>query len=145
MIKSYGICSYNLLNNQILVYVNKDNKLLFYKGKQEKNETPKQTAIREFFEESGFITKEIYLEKYFEQKTKNKLVGIFLVNFCNIENQNNILKITEDIEMGIWVELKYENYRLFTKNQQEIYKQIYYELNKTKYKILKGFLKTKND
>ena len=101
MTKTYGIVPYKFNKNKTLLYVykNKEGKFLFFKGKQEINETKEQTAIREFFEETGYKVDKIYLEKYFETRTKNKLIGLFLVNQHNLndvlENENS--KNIEDI------------------------------------------------
>ncbi len=89
-IKAYGVCIYkqNLSGIQILLCksVKSENRWGFLKGVQTQNETKKQTAIREFFEESGILVDEKYLTKYFEQINELKDIGIYLVNYKHIDN-----------------------------------------------------------
>jgi len=122
------------------MYKNNKGKLLFLKGKQEENEEPKQTAVREFFEESGYKLSKKDLEKYFEQKTKNKLVGIYISNWENIKNKAQKPKPVEDIVEFVWVNIDLKIANEVTKNQRDIFIQIVNELSKNKYKILRKFL-----
>ena len=72
MEKTYGIVPYMFYQNNIRIYIyeNKNGNFLFFKGKQEKNETNEETAIREFFEKTGLVVEKEFLEKYFETKSK---------------------------------------------------------------------------
>jgi len=145
MVKAYGIVPYKFYKNKILLYVykNKEGKFLFFKGKQEINETKEQTAVREFFEETGYKIDKIYLEKYFETKTKNKLIGLYLVNQYNLNNtlENENSKNIEDIYEYVWIECNIDNKEKFVKNQQKLFCLICNELQKEKYKIANKFFK----
>ncbi|MEA2017416.1 MAG: NUDIX domain-containing protein [Campylobacterota bacterium] len=89
-IKAYGICLYKIEKNNIKVLlcksVSSKDKWGFLKGVEERNETKEQTAIREFHEECGIKVEKKYLENYFEQKNETKDIGIYLVNYDNINN-----------------------------------------------------------
>ena len=145
MVKTYGIVPYLILDNNpsIYVYKNKEGKYLFFKGKQEINETKEQTAIREFFEETGYKVDEEYLERYFETKTKNKLIGLYLINSKNISFQlkNEKSKNIEDIYEYIWIVCNVKLKNNFVKNQQTIFCMICNELQKEKYKLINKFFK----
>ncbi|MDB2405378.1 NUDIX domain-containing protein [Arcobacteraceae bacterium] len=91
-IKAYGICLYkkNKLQTEVLLckaVVSKNN-WGYVKGVQEKNETNKETALREFHEEASILVSSKYLEEYFEQKNEEKDIGIYLVNYDNIRNKD---------------------------------------------------------
>lgn len=92
-IKAYGICLYKeeASNVKILLCksVKSQNRWGFLKGVQDQNESKKQTAIREFFEESGIEVEYKYLENYFEQVNETKDIGIYLVNYKNIKKINH--------------------------------------------------------
>jgi len=89
-IKAYGICLYKIDKNNIKVLLCKSisskNRWGFLKGVQEKNETNEETARREFKEECGINIDKSILENYFEQSNKTKDIGIYLVNYDNINN-----------------------------------------------------------
>jgi 8-oxo-dGTP pyrophosphatase MutT (NUDIX family) len=145
MVKAFGIVPYLYFNNDFLIYVykNKEGKYLFFKGKQEINETKEQTAVREFFEETGYKVDSNYLEKYFESKTKNKLIGLYLVNSNNISFhlKNEKSKKIEDIYEYVWVPCDINLKDNFVKNQQNLFCLIYNELQKEKYKLINKFFK----
>jgi len=88
-IKAYGICLYKQEASSIKILlcksVKSQNRWGFLKGVQDQNESKKQTAIREFFEESGIEVEYKYLENYFEQVNETKDIGIYLVNYKNIK------------------------------------------------------------
>ena len=88
-IKAYGICLYKKNSDSIKILlcksVKSQNRWGFLKGVQDDGETKKQTAKREFFEESGIEVEYKYLENYFEQKNETKDIGIFLVNYENVK------------------------------------------------------------
>ncbi len=89
-IKAYGICLYKIDKNSINILLCKSisskNRWGFLKGVQEKNETNEETARREFKEECGINIDKKILENYFEQLNKTKDIGIYLVNYDNINN-----------------------------------------------------------
>jgi 8-oxo-dGTP pyrophosphatase MutT (NUDIX family) len=89
-IKAYGICLYKKkkISYDILLCksVLSNERYGFVKGVQKKDETKKQTAIREFYEETSMIVDEKYLEDFFIQKNSTKDIGIFLVNFNNLND-----------------------------------------------------------
>jgi ADP-ribose pyrophosphatase YjhB (NUDIX family) len=95
-IKAYGICLYKNETKGIKILlcksVKSQNRWGFLKGVQEQNESKKQTAIREFFEESGIKVEYKYLENYFEQINETKNIGIYLVNYKNVKKiENNFI------------------------------------------------------
>lgn len=86
--KAFGICLYKKRNNTIEILLCKSiksqNRWGFLKGVALKNETAEDTAVREFFEESGIKVTVKLLNKFFIQKNKVKDIGIFLVDFDHI-------------------------------------------------------------
>lgn len=93
-IKAYGVCLYKIENinnkNIIKVLLCKSvfslNNWGCLKGVQDNNESKKQTAKREFFEESTLKVSSVNFEKYFEQINKEKDIGIYLVNTSSIKD-----------------------------------------------------------
>ena len=93
-IKAYGICLYKVenINNKSIIKillcksVFSLNKWGCLKGVQDKNESKKQTAKREFFEESTLKVSSLDFEKYFEQINQEKNIGIYLVNATTIKD-----------------------------------------------------------
>lgn len=89
-IKAYGVLPYKIEKDSIKILLCKSVKSFekwgCLKGMKESNETPKECAKREFFEESS-ITVETYLfEEFFYQENKEKDIGIWLVDSKKIEN-----------------------------------------------------------
>ena len=88
-VKAYGICLYkkefHTMKILLCKSVNSKNKWGFLKGVAQDFETKKETAVREFFEESSIDVEEKLLENYFEQLNRTKDIGIFLVNFDRIK------------------------------------------------------------
>jgi ADP-ribose pyrophosphatase YjhB (NUDIX family) len=88
-IKAYGVGLYKKEHNCVYILLckamNSKQKWGFLKGGAYENETPKQTALREFQEESGICLTTPFLEKYFEQKNETKDVGVFLANYAKIK------------------------------------------------------------
>jgi 8-oxo-dGTP pyrophosphatase MutT (NUDIX family) len=95
-VKGYGICIYksNLTQIKILMCksVNSKTRWGFLKGVRCKDETKEETAIREFYEESGILIDKKYLQTYFEQKNKEKDIGIYLINIKTIQNISNMFE-----------------------------------------------------
>ena len=93
-VKAYGICLYKIenINNKSIIKillcksVFSLNKWGCLKGVQDKNESKKQTAKREFFEECSILVSQKKLENYFEQINQEKDIGIYLVNATTIKN-----------------------------------------------------------
>jgi len=89
-IKAYGICLYKYKQNSIELLLCKSVKSFhrwgFLKGVALLNEQPEETAIREFFEESGILVDKKNLENYYFQKNELKNIGIYLVNYNSIFN-----------------------------------------------------------
>lgn len=89
-IKAYGILPYKIEEDGIKILLCKSVKSFekwgCLKGMQDKNESPKECAKREFFEESS-ITVETYLfEEFFYQENKEKDIGIWIVEANKITN-----------------------------------------------------------
>jgi len=89
-IKAFGISLYKIEKKSVSILLCKSiaskSRWGFLKGVQEKGESDFQTAIREFKEESSINIEKKYFEKYFEQKNLEKDIGIYLVNYNNIQN-----------------------------------------------------------
>lgn len=99
--RSFGICFYRFNkktnNTEILLgqHLFTLNKWGLIKGRMEENENKKETAIREFFEETGIKLKFKYLEKYFFQKNFHKDIGIFMYNSENVKFHKSYFKNDE--------------------------------------------------
>ena len=120
---SYGICPYKVVNRSFCVLLNKTSKKShhnFFKGKSEKNETIKETAIREFKEETGVLLQERDLELCFFQSNKKKNIGIFLVDWAS-KKENFIYDKKEIYEAG-WVHIT--AITEVANNQRKIYNSI---------------------
>ncbi len=93
-IKAYGICLYKVKKDTIKILLCKatssKEKWGFLKGVKENKESKKQTAQREFFEESSIKIPLKYFAQYFEQLNDEKDIGIYLVNANNIHEMHNI-------------------------------------------------------
>lgn len=92
MVKKCGIILYNEnIKKYFLVYGRKSNKWGFPKGHMEMGETEEETALREFFEETGYqFSSNIQLSKKYI--VKNNIY--FKVN---IPNSNELLQIRSSI------------------------------------------------
>ena len=124
-VKSYGICPYQIMNGDIYILMNKTSKSSwwnFFKGKQEKNEKPQETAIREFYEETGVLVDKKDLEDYFEQINTRKDIGIWLLDFTSYNNRQFNFQ-EKEIWSASWVNLSKTVET--SKNQQKIYNKIY--------------------
>ena len=89
-IKAYGICLYKIEDDKIKILLCKSvtsfKKWGFLKGVEEKNETVRETAQREFFEECNIKVSSKQLEEYFEQINKDKDIGIYISNANKFKN-----------------------------------------------------------
>lgn len=92
MIKKCGIILYNEnIKKYFLVYGRKSNKWGFPKGHMEEGETEEETALREFFEETGYhFDSNIQLNKKYIVKN-----NIYFK--INISNSNELLQIRSSI------------------------------------------------
>lgn len=107
-LKSYGICPYMIISGNFFVLLNKTSEESFYnffKGKIEKEESIKECAIREFFEETGVQVEIKDLEDYFFQKSSRKDVGIHLVDWAKYEGLPFNFQ-EKEIWSASWVQLK---------------------------------------
>ena len=87
--KTYGICLYIKEEKSTKVLLCKSSsdrhhKWGFVKGASDKNESPKDAAKREFFEECGIKIPIKLFEDYFEQLNEKKDIGIWIVNTKNL-------------------------------------------------------------
>lgn len=98
-IKAFGICLYKRGKDGIKILLCKSisskSRWGFLKGVEKKGETDFQTALREFKEESSMSVEKQYLEKYFEQINEDKDIGIFLVNYNNIQSKHTYFNNSE--------------------------------------------------
>lgn len=92
MVKKCGIILYNEnIKKYFLVYGRKSNKWGFPKGHMEEGETEEQTALREFFEETGYhFSSNIQLDRKYIVKN-----NIYFK--INIQNSNDLLQIRSSI------------------------------------------------
>lgn len=83
-IKAYGICLYKVEDKKVKILlcksINSKKRWGFLKGSAIEGEKPIMTAQREFLEESGIISYIKDYEEYFEQKNKDKDIGVWLLN-----------------------------------------------------------------
>ncbi|WP_201523859.1 NUDIX domain-containing protein [Aliarcobacter butzleri] len=90
LVKAYGIVPYYVKGDDIKILLCKSvaskDRWGCLKGTKTRNETAYECAKREFFEESSISVDIALFEEYFEQLNDDKDVGIWLVNFKNIEN-----------------------------------------------------------
>lgn len=123
---SYGIVPYIIIDNEVYVLVSKPLKFQdyygFFKGRIEENETIKECAIREFFEETSIKVDVSWLENFFIQKNRLKDIGIFLVDMDNILDQKVILN-NENYSYHI-INLKELNKNI-VKNQKKIVNNLF--------------------
>ena len=96
--KAFGLCIYKIKKNRIQILLCKSTKSRdawgFLKGVLLKNESIKACAQREVEEESSIFVKKQYFEEYFEQKNKDKDIGIWLVNASHLSSLDE--KFLED-------------------------------------------------
>lgn len=89
-IKAYGVLPYRIENNRVKILLCKSVKSFekwgCLKGMQDNNETPKECAKREFFEESSITVETFLFEDYFFQENNEKDVGIWIVDCNKITN-----------------------------------------------------------
>ncbi len=89
-IKAYGIVIYTIKKNSIKILLCKSVKSKdrwgCLKGLKESKENSETCAKRELYEESSIKVDIPIYEDYFEQKNKNKDIGVWLVNAKNIKN-----------------------------------------------------------
>ena len=91
-INAYGVCVYKKHGNKYKILLCKSvkshEKWGFLKGVALKHESIKETAIREFTEESSIVITKNILKNYIFQENELKDIGIFLVNGQDIANIN---------------------------------------------------------
>ena len=80
-IKAYGIVLYKVEES-----VQSKMKWGCFKGAAQNGESEEETAIREFYEESSIKTNPLHFKKYFEQKNREKDIGIWLVDIKEIHD-----------------------------------------------------------
>ena len=89
-IKAFGICLYKYEENSLKVLlcksVQSQERWGFLKGVANEDETPQETALREFFEESSIKVEKHFLEEFFFQSNELKDIGIYLVNYNKLYN-----------------------------------------------------------
>ena len=90
LVKAYGIVPYYVKGDDIKILLCKSvaskDRWGCLKGTKTRNETAYECAKRELFEESSISVDVALFEEYFEQLNDDKDVGVWLVNFKNIEN-----------------------------------------------------------
>ncbi len=90
---AYGVIPYKIEDGKIKILLCKSvksyDKWGCLKGVQDKNETAKECAKREFFEESSIRVDIDYFEEYFFQKNELKDIGVWLIDSRKILNINS--------------------------------------------------------
>lgn len=96
--KNYSsfIIPINFNNGLFLIGKRIDTNYDFFGGGNEKNEEPKQTAIREFYEETNTKVEEQELIFFKKLNVKKKTIYVF---FCVWKKTKNIRKINPDEHM----------------------------------------------
>jgi len=88
-ILAYGVVLYKIDYKKIKILLCKSveslNRWGCLKGVKTPNETPKECAKREFFEESSIRIKTSLFEEYFFQENEEKNIGIWVVNASKID------------------------------------------------------------
>ncbi len=83
-VNAYGVCLYKKHKNTHYILLCKSvlskNKWGLLKGVQEEFENNKQTAIREFFEESSIKINAKKLGNYYYEENEDKNIGIYMSN-----------------------------------------------------------------
>ena len=141
-INAYGVVLYKIEDKSIKILLCKSvksrEKWGCLKDMQIPNETPKECAKREFYEESSIKVQTYLFEEYFEQKNDEKNIGIWLVNTFKIPNLENYFfeeKLLENYLSWENSKVKFfdlENLPLIKKKQKQLVKEI------------KDFLQNKN-
>jgi len=122
--RSYGVCLYKIEKDKIFVLLNKTNSISdynFFKGKIGEGETIKDTVIREVKEETFLDLNKEDLEDYFFQENKRKDIGIFLVNWENIETKLIRIQKKEIYDIK-WLDISKDI--KFSNNQEKIWKDV---------------------
>ncbi|MDN5076893.1 NUDIX domain-containing protein [Aliarcobacter butzleri] len=142
LVKAYGIVPYYVKGDDIKILLCKSvaskDRWGCLKGTKTRNETAYECAKREFFEESSISVDVALFEEYFEQLNDDKDVGIWLVNFKNIENiEKYFINDTLKEQYLSWENSKVKFFSLnnlpkIKKKQQDLINEI------------KDFLKSKN-
>lgn len=118
-LQSYGLCPYMIISGHFYILLNKTSEnsyFNFFKGKKENDETPEETAQREFHEETGVKVNFSDFEDYFFQTSPRKDVGIFMVDWVKYNEQVFSFQ-KKEIWSALWVPLR--NIKT-SKNQQKI-------------------------
>ncbi len=141
-IKAYGLCVYSINEDNIKILLCKSTRSTekwgFLKGVVDENETKKQTAQREFFEESSIKVDIDNFEQYFEQKNKEKDIGIYLVNANNIRKLQSFF--VNDILISKYLSWENQKVQFFNINNLPIIKK---KQSKLILKVM-DFLRNKN-
>ncbi|MFW0695064.1 NUDIX hydrolase [Aliarcobacter butzleri] len=142
LVKAYGIVPYYVKGDDIKILLCKSvaskDRWGCLKGTKTKNETAYECAKREFFEESSISVDVALFEEYFEQLNDDKDVGVWLINFKNIENMEKyFVNDTLKEQYLSWENSKVKFFSLdnlpkLKKKQEELITEI------------KDFLKSKN-
>ncbi|ABV66906.1 hypothetical protein Abu_0641 [Aliarcobacter butzleri RM4018] len=142
LVKAYGIVPYYVKGDDIKILLCKSvaskDRWGCLKGTKTRNETAYECAKREFFEESSISVDVALFEEYFEQLNDDKDVGVWLVNFKNIENiEKYFINDTLKEQYLSWENSKVKFFSLnnlpkIKKKQQDLINEI------------KDFLKSKN-
>jgi len=134
-VKAYGIALYKKENHTIKLLLCKSifskTRWGFLKGVvDDGDQTPKQTAQREFQEESGILINQNLLTKYFYQENDEKDIGIYLVNATKLDYINKYFKNDKLLSKYICREndkvefFDINNLPLFKKKQQRLLEDI---------------------
>lgn len=142
LVKAYGVVPYYVNESDIKILLCKSvaskDRWGCLKGTKTKNETAYECAKREFFEESSISVDVALFEEYFEQLNDDKDVGVWLINFKNIENMEKyFVNDTLKEQYLSWENSKVKFFSLdnlpkLKKKQEELITEI------------KDFLKSKN-
>lgn len=131
--RSYGICPYRITDTTeiLLMRAKGHSNWGFVKGKIEDNESVKECAVRECFEEIGISIDERYLEDFFYSTESRKNIGIFLVDSTNIDLSSPVLCDREVDELRWFkvtdvIDIQLNQKRVLTNIINKFIKRVYF-------------------
>jgi len=138
-IKAYGVCLYKKSKNSTKILlcksVKSNDRWGFLKGVALKDENKKDTAVREFIEESSIPIEKSYLEDFVYQENEQKDIGIYLVNVNKIKNLDKFFH--NDILHDGYLSWENSKVKFFDLNDLPLIKKKQEKLIKEIIKILK--------
>ena len=135
---SYGVVIYRIRDystDLLFMRAKGHNQWGMLKGKIETDETIQECATREVLEESGILINPLFLEDYFENNTKRKLVGIFLIQdiHCDLSNVRLCEREVDELRwfnVNDYVDIQLNQKRIYNEIVNKFINREYYFSNK---------------